>query len=154
MLNTDYEGAVTISPSGNSLVCDGDQLELICMVTDSGNGLLEWAFLQVYRAIDASTLSDQTSHIMINSTTFTFSRISAQNEFLLVSRLLINPLTTDLNRIMINCTDVITMETTSTTVYVLNRPHSTSGTWYDHNIVNREIVKLILENFKIATLLL
>ena len=126
-------GAVTISPSGTSLVCDRDQLELICTVaeSDADSLLLEWTitavtiFRGLHRAIEAtSPSSDQTFQIMINSTTFTFSRISTQNEFPLVSRLLINPLTTDLNGIMINCANVLTMETASTTVYVLNRFHN------------------------------
>ena len=31
VFNTDYKDTVTITPSESSLVCDGDQLELICM---------------------------------------------------------------------------------------------------------------------------
>ena len=108
-------------------MCDGDQLELTCTITDPGSSLLEWTltpttiFVDLYRAIEASTPNDQTSYIMINSTKFTFSRISAQNESPLVSRLLINPITSGLNGTVVNCMDVLMMETTSTTVYILNR---------------------------------
>ena len=48
------------------MVCDEDQLELTCTITDPGNSLLEWTltpatiFIDLYRAIEASTLSDQT----------------------------------------------------------------------------------------------
>ena len=73
VLNTDYKGAVTISPSGTSLVCDRDQLELICMVTDPGSSLLEWTFTSIsifmglHRAIEAISRSDQTSYTLLPS---------------------------------------------------------------------------------------
>ena len=38
----------------------------------------------------------------------------------LVSRSLIDPVTTDLNGTVINCTDVLTMETASVTIYVIS----------------------------------
>ena len=125
---------MTISPSGNSLVCAGDQLELICSLTDPGSSLLAWTFapatifMDFYQAIDANSLNDETS--MINSTSFTFSRISARGIMPLVSRLTIDPLTIGLNGIMINCTDVSMMETASTTIHVLNRPNN--GTFVRH----------------------
>ena len=113
-------------------MCDGDRLELTCTITDPGSSLLEWTLtpttlfmisMDLYRAIDSSTPSDQTTtHWMINSTLFTLSRISAQNEFPVVSRLLIDPLTTDLNRIVVNCRAVSIMESATTIVYVLNKP--------------------------------
>ena len=106
-------------------MCDGDRLELTCTITDPGSSLLEWTFTPttiLYRAIQASTPSDQTTtHWMINSTLFTFSRISGQNEVPLVSRLLIDRLTADLNGIVVNCSAVSIMESASTIVYVLNK---------------------------------
>ena len=122
-----HEGVVTISPPGNSLVCDGDRLKLICTITDPGSSLLAWTLTLttiLYRGIAASTASDQTTHWMINSTLFTFSRISAQNEWPLVSKLLISPVTTGLNGTVVNCTAVPVMETASTTVYISNRLHN------------------------------
>ena len=126
-----FKGAVTISPPGNSLLCDGDQLELTCSITDPGSSLLEWTFtpttifMDLYRPIEPSTPSDQTTtHWMINSTLFTFSRISGQNEWPLVSRLLISPVTTGLNGTVVNCTAIPIMEIASTTVYVSNRLHN------------------------------
>ena len=65
-LNTNYKCAVAISP-GNPLVCDGDQLELTCTITDPGRSLLEWTltpaiiFMGLHRAIKPSTPSDQTT---------------------------------------------------------------------------------------------
>ena len=119
-------GAVTITPGISFQVCDGDQLELICTVNDSESNVLEWTFAPAtifmgqHRAIE--NMGDQTfSIITINSTKFTFSRISAQKESPLVSRLLIIPVTAGLNETVVNCTDVIAMETASAIVYVLNR---------------------------------
>ena len=121
---------MTISPSGNSLVCAGDQLELICSLTDPGSSLLAWTFapatifMDLYRAIDANSLNDETS--VINSTSFTFSRISARGHLPLVSKLMINPLTTSFNGTVINCTDVSMMETATAIVHVVNRHSGTS----------------------------
>ena len=119
---------VTISPSGNSLVCAGDQLELTCSLTDPGSSLLEWTFAPstifmdlTHRAIDANSESDKTPSVMINSTLFTFSVISPRAYLPLVSTLTINPLTTGLNGIVINCTDVSMMKTATAIVHVMNR---------------------------------
>ena len=115
------KGAVIISPSGNSLVCDGDQLELTCTVTGPGSSLLEWTFapITLCRAIDANSPLDQI--IMINSTLFTFSRILPRNEPSLVSRLLMSPVTTGLNGTVVNCTDVLMMKMASANIHVLNK---------------------------------
>ena len=118
---------VILSPSGNSHVCAGDQLELICSLTDPGSSLLAWIFAPAtifmdlsHRAIDTVSVNEY-SPLMINSTSFTFSRLSANGIFPLVSRLLIAPLTIGLNGIVINCTDVLMMETATAIIHVLNR---------------------------------
>ena len=120
--------AVVILSPGNSLVCAGDQQDLICSLTDPGSSLLAWTFAPAtifmdlsHRAIDTVSVNEY-SPLMINSTSFIFSRLSANGIFPLVSRLLIAPLTIGLNGIVINCTDVLMMETASTTIHVLNRP--------------------------------
>ena len=117
---------VILSPSGNSHVCAGDQLELICSLTDPGSSLLEWTFtpatvfMDLYRAIDVYSQNDAVTAV-INSTLFTFSRISARGIMPLASRITIDPLTTGLNGSVINCSDLITMETASATIiYVIN----------------------------------
>ena len=108
-------------------MCSGDQLELTCSLTDPDSNLLEWIltpatiFMDLLRAIDTYSPSDETA--VINSTLFiTFSRISARGNLPLVSRLTIDPVTTDLNGIVVYCTDVSsTMETATAIVYVMNR---------------------------------
>lgn len=126
-----------LSPVRESFVCVGDQLEVTC-TTDSENSLLEWSFtvplttmiMVPFRAINANSPSDQTS--VINSTNFriTFSRISLADELPLISRLLINPVTTALNGTVVNCRAVSIMETASTTIYVLNRHMYSDGMSY------------------------
>ena len=114
-------GAVTLSPSGITSVCSGDQLELICTLTDPGSNLLEWTITPMSfqaRAIQAPTSSDQTTHYMVNSTLFIFSRISAEKQSPLVSRALISPVTSSLNGTVVNCMDVIMMETASAIISV------------------------------------
>ena len=80
---------VTISPAGISLVCDGDQLELTCSLTDPDSSLLvrsftpATTFMDLYQAIDDNSVSDEI--FVINSTLFTFSRISAGGHLPLVS---------------------------------------------------------------------
>ena len=122
-----YTGAVILSPSGIVTVCSGDQLELICTLTDPGSSLLEWRItsttsISVQQAIEAATPSDQISHFIVNSTSFTTSRISAQGQLPLVSRLLINPVTIGLNGTVVDCTDgiIATVETASAIVSVIS----------------------------------
>ena len=120
-------GAVILSPSGTESVCSGDQLELMCTLTDPGSSLLEWSFtpttasMSIQRAIEAASPRDQISHFMVNSTLLTMSRISAEDQLPLVSSLLINPVTIGLNETVVSCKDVIMMETAYAIVSVLNR---------------------------------
>ena len=79
---------VILSPSGNSRVCAGDQLELTCSLTDPGSSLLEWTFaldtffMDLYRAIDTKSVNDhEYPSWIINSISFTFSRLSANGIF-------------------------------------------------------------------------
>ena len=122
-----YTGAVILSSSGITSVCSGDQLELTCTLTDPGSSLLEWTitptstFMSVQRAIEAATPNDQTSHFMVNSTLFTTSRISAEDQLPLVSSLLINPVTIGLNGTVVYCIDSIaTMEMASAILSVIS----------------------------------
>lgn len=121
-------GAVTLSPSGTASVNEGDELELTCTTTGV---FLEWCFSltpeggttpTIYkRFLTTSGPSNQTSQLQVNSQiTFTFSRISAQNSLPLVSRLLISPVSKDLNGTGVNCTDLQTSERASALVYLKN----------------------------------
>ena len=123
-----YTGAVILSPSGIASVCSGDQLELTCTLTDPGSRVLEWHFTPTTfslslptRAIEAASPSDQTTQFMVNSTWFTTSRISAEDQSPLVSRLVTNPVTISLNGTVVNCNDVLMMETSSAILSVISK---------------------------------
>ena len=80
----------------------------------------------LYRAIEANAPKNSDDSSVIGSSRFTFSKSSARGILPLVSTLLIDPVTTDLNGIMINCTDVSSLESATSIVYVVNR-QSESG---------------------------
>ena len=118
-------GIVSISPAHMASVCGGDQLELIC--TTTGN-FLEWSFSLIptgettamtYSRI-LTTLSADVSSLILANSSFTFSRISAQNSLPLISGLLINPVSAEPNGIEVNCADIETSETASTLVKIIN----------------------------------
>ena len=112
------------------MVCSGDQLNLTCSLT--GSNILEWTFapatifMGLYRAIEANTPKNSDDSSVIGSSRFTFSKSSARGNLPLVSTLLIDPVTIDLNGIMINCTDIFSLESATSIVYVVNR-QSESG---------------------------
>ena len=114
-------GAVTVFPSGIASVCSGDSLELNC--STSGN-ILEWSFgptrttSRYTRAL--STTNQPPEPISIDAARFIFSRLSAANSLPLVSTLLINPVNMGLNGTKVNCTDVGTSETVTTTITIIN----------------------------------
>ena len=116
-----------ISPSGRAPACRGGQLELMCTVT--GN-FLEWRFTVVRgnetNATEFSRIiipsGAAMSYLIINSTTFTFSRTSAENSLSLMSRLLISPVSSGLNRTEMKCVEVETLEAASTIIELIKRP--------------------------------
>ena len=67
----------------------------------------------------------QTFEDTIGSTTFLYSRSSAEDNIPLVSKLSISPVSKDLNGTVVNCTDVTTY-TVSTMITVLNEELITS----------------------------
>ena len=118
-------GAVMISPPGMASVCSGDQLELTC--TTSGS-ILEWAFVLIpenaaprtyTRGLTIDTQAPEP--LLINSIRFTFSRLSRPNTLPLISILVINPVSVGLNGTEVNCTDVQTSDTGSTTITTINK---------------------------------
>ena len=135
-----YVGTVTISPTGIAPVCRGDQLELTC--TTSGS-LLEWAFAAVSESEESrvytkalSSVTQDSTLLIVNSTRFIFSRVSSSND-ILVTKLSINPVTVSLNRTEVNCTNVGTSETVATFIMIIN----------ENQIVGRD--KLILESIMV-----
>ena len=78
-----------LSPSEEAVVCEGEQLELICTTNTS---ILRWASLlwneqgivQIFsRHIASMDITQQASSLVVNSTTFTVSRISHQGRIYL-----------------------------------------------------------------------
>ena len=106
-----------ISSPGMALVCSGDQLELTC--TTSGS-ILEWAFVLIPENAAARTytkgLTQTPEPLLIDSVKFTFSRLSPPNKLPLISTLVINFVSVDLNGTEMNCTDVQISETVSTII--------------------------------------
>ena len=115
-----------ISPSGVASVCSGGQLELTC--TTPGT-ILEWSFFLVpegeimarrfFRSLHSGSVP-ATSDLKVNSITFTLSRISAEGSLPVMSRLLITPVSDDLNSTEVSCTDVVASNTSSTHIKVIN----------------------------------
>ena len=117
-------GVVTLYPEEVASVCEvGDQLELSCNISGS---FQRWSFtvgteqgmLQEYRRNinneDGSQLASNV--ITVNSTTFTFMRTSDQGILPLVSTLVINFVSRDLNGVTVYCADVSASMSASTTI--------------------------------------
>jgi hypothetical protein len=104
---------VTISPSGVAPVCPGGQLKLMCTTTITAM-FLQWSF-DLIRGNEATpthftrTITPSSStmtYLIVNSVTFNFSRMSAQNSLPLMSQLLVGPVIEGLNGIEVNCEDI------------------------------------------------
>ena len=111
---------VTISPSEMVSVCSGGNLELACNVTESP--VLEWRIVtsQVCRrGITSQGRTDtQMSFLIIGNSTFTFTRISDDNDMPLVSRLLISSVNRGLNQTRVICEDLSNSVQSTTTIIV------------------------------------
>ena len=110
-------------------VCSGGHLELICTTTGQ---FLGWRFRAIRgnetvateftrTIIPTGSASDAMSQLVVNSTVFCFSRTSAENSLPVMSRLLISPVSNGLNGTVINCVDMDTAESSSTTIIVRER---------------------------------
>ena len=101
-----------ISPSEVASVCqEGDQLEITCN-TDITVRFLRWEFtvrlengapMTIMPQVSSGGSSGVTPPITINSTTFTFSRLSTQP---LTSRMTISSVSEDMNGVQVNCVDI------------------------------------------------
>ena len=115
-----------LSPSEIAEVCDGESLEFTCSVTGI---ILEWSFPRVgepqasrphTQAITAEGPAESQAHQLIgNSTTYQFTRTSAEGSQPVSSRLIISAVSNSHNGTAITCSDVIT-ETASTTIVVID----------------------------------
>ena len=116
-----------ISPTERAPVCSGGQLELMCTTTED----LEWGFNvfreneitlpRVLRVIPSVAPSPSETSQLINSTVFYFTKTSAEGALPVMSRLLISPVSRDLNGTVISCEDLSTADVSSTTVIVRER---------------------------------
>ena len=128
----------TISPPEMVSVCSGGNLELACYVTESP--VLEWRIVtsQVYRCgITSQGRTDtQMSFLTIGNSTFTFTRISDENNMPLVSRLLIIPANRGLNQTRVICEDSTNSVQSITTIIVTqDNPDDHSMSRHSNNSV-------------------
>ena len=123
---------VTLSPMTLAPVCRvGDPLNLTC--TAFGE-FIRWNFtvvneqgrdeeITVFSASRAT--SQQSMPIVVNSTTFTLIRNSAQSVLPLISTLSINPVSVSLNGTVVNCMDPgNSMTSASTTILIFDSSNS------------------------------
>ena len=120
--------AVTLSPPGVAPVCNGETLTLTCNTTGR---FLEWSFslipenetapMRYTRILQVAGPNRlQTFEQVIGSTVFLYLRSSAENSLPLTSMLSIRPVREGLDRVVINCTDIITSQKESTIINVIN----------------------------------
>ena len=110
----------------------GDQLNLTCStatVTESIQ-FIEWNILlfneqgtleEISAFRNSRDASQQVTQRIVNSTTFTFMRISAQNAASLISLLNIDSVSIALNGIVVHCMEVEnSMTSASTTIHIID----------------------------------
>ena len=78
--------------------------------------------LQEYgpRFINSRDMSSQMSEIRVNSTVFTIMRTSAQGDSPLVSTLVVDSVSNNLNGTVVHCEDVSNSVTASTTIHLFD----------------------------------
>ena len=104
----------------------GDQLVLTCSVTGA---FLRWEFTVIRESgspvtfmpnVIADGPSGVASPVMVNSTTFTFSRLSAQDSSPLISWMTINHVSEGLNGVQMSCMDVEASQSATTIIRILD----------------------------------
>ena len=128
-----------LSPSKIAPVCGGGQLELTC--TTPGR-LLDWSFSprnncdhdvsqpsfpQTQSIQFVGATSGQTLTVLIDSVNFTYLRLSPPNLRPLVSKLVISPVKESFNGTLVRCTDVEYMNSSSTTILVVDMNETFGG---------------------------
>ena len=122
-----FSGVVEISPSRVAPVCQvGDELELTCTVAGI---FLRWEFTAISESGSAVVFMPTVTSVgtngvpqplTVNSTMFTFTRLSAQNNLPLISRKIINSVGEGLNGVEVNCVDVAASESAGTTIRIID----------------------------------
>ena len=133
-------GLMTISPSETASACSGDQLNLTCTVTGS---FLQWSFSLIPEGettargyiftVTSLNPTNQAQQLRVNSSIFTFLRSSAANSVPLISRLIINAASHNLNQTVVTCSDVEATESVSTTINIINE---------SQDLINGEVMQL------------
>ena len=92
------------------------------MCTTTGM-FLNWSYSLIpnVRVIQSTGQSDQNYALTVNNTLFTIYRLSGPNSLPLMSRLLIRPVSDNLNGTVITCEDLETSNSSSTVVNVVNK---------------------------------
>ena len=123
----------TISPSGIASACSNDQmLELTCSTEGT---FLKWSInltssnesvnaREISRTLTGSSNERQQTTETVNAINFTFFRSSKSGQMPLMSRLLISPVTNDLNGTEVECTDLRSDNSSSayTTINIIEGP--------------------------------
>ena len=74
------------------------------------------------RTIQATVLDeDAMTQLVVNSTMFNFSRTSAQDSLPVMSKVVIGPVNGSLNGTVMNCVDLDTLSSSSTTIIIVER---------------------------------
>ena len=120
-----HAGDVMISPPGVATVCSGRELELTCSTSGRNTSIVihrwSFSFIPNTRAIFSDRSGNQSSHLLVNSTiSLIFTRVSSEDSLPLISRLLISPVSDGLNGSSVNCMDVATSESMSTSINVID----------------------------------
>ena len=100
-------------------MCSGDQLELMCTTTGM---FLNWSYSLIPdgRVIQSTGQSDQNYVLTVNNTVFTIYRLSDPNSLPLMSRLLIRPVSDDLNGTVVTCVDLEASISSSTIINIVD----------------------------------
>ena len=124
-----YAGMVTLSPMMVAPVCRvGDPLQLTCTASVE---FIRWSIVvvnehgmeeEITAIRNSIDLSPEPIDRIINSTTFTFSRTSAEDVSPLISTLSIDSVSIDLNGTVVNCMDANNLTASnSTTIQIISK---------------------------------
>ncbi len=126
-----YAGVVDISPSGQGVdvapVCQaGDQLELMCTTTSGTDHRWEFTVFPenvsyTRRPVSSTGVSGiPTTPLSIGTSMITFLRLSGQNVLPLISRIIIDPVSSTLNGTVVNCFELATNLVATTTIQIID----------------------------------
>ena len=113
---------VILSPPEVAPVCSGDELELTCTVPGR---VLEWFItlpqdMTIEHPVNSVEQFFPVHTVTVSNISFTFSRISPPNSHPLISRLLISPATSVVNRTVVVCEDTEMRTNSSTRVHIIS----------------------------------